>query len=104
MLFRAEKLIAGGGCTVTLTLSVVMLGADAVSVVEQGSVALPPYVTVALAFTCPGTIVIGEVATAQPELAGVSVTLIPGCGAAVATPPLRNSTVMVLGNTGSSVV
>src|SRR6185503_2463059 len=85
-LFRAYRLIAGGGFTVTLTLSDVRLGADAVSVVVHGSVALPPYVTVALAFTWPGTIVMGEVAAAHAGLAGVSVTLIPGEGAAVATP------------------
>ncbi len=86
--------IAGTTATVTLMLSDCRLAACASSWVVHGSVACPPYVRVAVPLTRPVAIVTGDVAATQFGSAAVSVTVIPGAGAAAGTPLLSKLNVM----------
>ena len=74
--------------TVTLMLSGVISGALAVSTVEQGSVSVPPWLSVTVVLTSPVGIVTGEVTDTHAGSSGVRVTEIPGDGAATGEPPL----------------
>ena len=92
----------GSGSIRTLTVSAVSPWPLAVSVVVQGSVAVPPYVSGAVTVTRPCAIVTGLVTAAHEGSAEASVTGRPPCGAALGTPALSSCTVIDRVNPGEN--
>ena len=92
----AGAVIAGWGLTVTETESETTPAADAVTVVVQGSVAVPPYAGSNVALTRPVGIVTDDAVETHAAFAGVSVTTRAGC-AAIGVPLLSRRTVSVGG-------
>ena len=87
-------LIAAGGLTVTLSESEAMAVAEAVTVVVQGVVAVPPYAGWKNVLTCPAGMVTLAGTVTQAAFAEVSVT-VRSDGAATPAPALSSCTVCV---------